>query len=316
MALDLQLNGARQLTALDYTSMGFAMKAITSMLSAVLIASALPGYASEPKADHRQLDEKQVNKLAEAGASKFGILWSGHLSGARERGVMAVTDGVTTLTTRAGSRTYIVHNTKEFPPSENNEFKGSDEELKQIGMKFLLASGARKEEIADMQILQQFTQVGEMMPDSKRVHVQQPAKSHRTLLIHRRVAGIDAVSSRLVLNADSAGRIAFMELSWPDISSDVLKHASKLRALVARRYKAPPLAGAEVEAVQPVLLNSPAVGFYNDTTAAIRVIYRPTSRQVGQKAVRYLNERGEDVALPRDVDPPREERVKRSGPKY
>jgi hypothetical protein len=64
-----------------------------------------------------------------------------------------------------------------------------------------------------------------------------------------------------------------------------------------------------------VLLNSPAVGFYNDTAAAIRVIYRPTAKQVGQKAVRYLNERGEDVALPRDARLLREAPVTREDPR-
>jgi hypothetical protein len=291
------------------------MKAFaTALLSAVLIAAILSGCASEPR-DPRQLDEKQVHKLAEVGAKKFDILWNGHLVGARDQGVMAVTDGVTTLTTRAGSRTFIIHNRKEFPPSENNEFKGSDAELKDIGIKFLIASGVKQEEIGDAQILQQFTQVGEKIAGSGQIHVQEPAKSYRTLLVHRRVEGIDAVSSRLVLNANSAGRIAFMELSWPDIHSDVLEHASKLREIVGRRYVAPPLAGAEVEDVQVVLLNSPAVGFYNDTAAAIRVIYRPTAKQVGQKAVRYLNERGEDVALPRDARLLREAPVTREDPR-
>jgi len=69
--------------------------------------------------------------------------------------------------------------------------------------------------------------------------------------------------------------------------------------------------GARVEAVQPVILHSPAVGFYDDATAALRVIYMPDERQVGQKAVRYVDERGIDVTLPRDVDPPREAPVQR-----
>jgi hypothetical protein len=46
-------------------------------------------------------------------------------------------------------------------------------------------------------------------------------------------------------------------------------------------------------------------------TAAIRVIYRPNAKQVGQEAVRYIDERGEDVILPRDLDRPREEALKR-----
>jgi hypothetical protein len=288
------------------------MKAFAAaVLSAVLISSILAGCASKPR-DPRQLDDQQVNALAEIGSSKFGIVWSGKLAGARDQGVTAVTDGVTTLTTREGSRTYIVHNRKDFPPSEASGFKGSDEELKTIGTKFLIASGAREEEIAGVQVLQHFTQNGEKIAAGKEVRVQEPKKSDRTLLIQRRVAGIDVVSSRLLLSANSVGRIAFMELSWPDFNSDVLQRAASLREIVGRRYVAPPLEGAEIEAVQPVLLHSPAVGFYNDTTAAIRVIYRPNAAQVGKKPVRYLNERGEDVALPRDVNLLREAPVKRA----
>ena len=47
-------------------------------------------------------------------------------------------------------------------------------------------------------------------------------------------------------------------------------------------------------------------------TAAIRVIYRPAATQVGQKAVRYVDEHGVDVTLPRDVDRVREGAVKRT----
>ncbi|HJV97214.1 MAG TPA: hypothetical protein VJ608_14305, partial [Albitalea sp.] len=136
-------------------------------------------------------------------------------------------------------------------------------------------------------------------------------KSHRTLMITRRIADVDVVSSRLMLNVDGAGRVAFMELAWPDISREVLDRAERYRKMVESQYVAPRLEGAEVESVQPVVLHSPAVGFYNDATAAIRVIYRPTARQVGQKAVRYVDERGEDVTLPRDVDRLREEPIKR-----
>lgn len=279
------------------------------VLCAVLIVGVLSGCVSVR--DPRQLDEKQIQELAEMGSSSFGIQWNGKLVGARERGVMAVTDGVTTLTTRAGSRTFIVHDRKDFPPSDSNEFKGSDEELKNLGKRFLMASGAKPAEIADLRILQQLTQVGERIGGSGDVQVHEAQNSSRTLLIGRRIDGIDVLSSRLVLHANSAGRIAFMELNWPDLGSEVLERAARLREIAGRGYVAPPLKNAEVESVQPVLLHSPAVGFYNDTTAAIRVIYRPTGEEGGKKAVRYLNERGEDVALPRDLDVPREKPVTR-----
>jgi len=134
-------------------------------------------------------------------------------------------------------------------------------------------------------------------------------------MITRRVAGIDVVSSRVMLHVDGAGRVAFMELAWPDIGSEVLDRALRLQRMVAAQYQVPSLEGAEVEAVQPVILHSPAVGFYNDATAAVRVIYRPNARQVGQKPVRCLDERGADVTLPRDVDAPREKPISRPTPR-
>jgi hypothetical protein len=278
----------------------------------LVMAGMLSGCATPQRIGAKQLDEKEASDLAALGTSNFGIRWEGRLSGGGERGVVAVTDGVTTLTTRTGNRIFVIHNRKEFPPSEQMGFKGSDDELKRIGVTFLRASGAREDEVADMQVLQQFTQSGEVVPATKVVRLQEPQRSHRTLVISRRVAGVDVVSSRVVLYVDGSGRIAFMELAWPDLNREVVDRALRYKALIDGRYAPPPMEGADVEAVQPVILHSPAVGFYNDATAAIRVIYRPNSRQVGQKPVRYVDERGDDVTLPRDVDRVREEPLKRA----
>jgi hypothetical protein len=280
-------------------------------VSALVMAFVLPGCATKPKPDERQLSERQVSELATLGTRDFGIKWEGHLVGAHERGVMAVTDGMTTLTTRAGNRIFIVHNRKEFPPTDETAFEGSDEDLKNIGMKLLLATGANKDEIAEARVLQQFTQSGETVPGSNEVKVSPPQLSFRTLMITRRIAGVDVVSSRLMLNADRNGGVAFMEMAWPDISREVLDRAMRYRELTANKFAAPPLEGAEVESVQPVVLHTPAIGFYNDATAAIRVIYSPHGEHVGQKAVLYVDENGKEVGLPRDVDRLREEPPRR-----
>lgn len=281
-------------------------------LSALAVACLFCACVSAQSHDGKQLDDKQVKELDAEGASNFGIKWEGRLVGAGDHGVAAVTDGVTTLTTRPGARIFIIHNRKGFPPSEQTAFKGSDAELKSVGMRFLRAAGAREDEVAEVRVLQQFTQSGEAEPGGKEVKVQPAQESYRTLMISRRVAGVDVLSSRLMLNADSAGGAAFMELAWPDISREVLDRALRYKKLIEDHYAAPGLEGGEVEAVQAVVLHSPAVGFYNDATAAIRVIYRPNAKQVGQKAVRYVDERGEDVTLPRDVDRPHEAPAKRA----
>src|SRR4051794_30110355 len=63
---------------------------------------------------------------------------------------------------------------------------------------------------------------------------------------------------------------------------------------------------AGVESAEPLILHTRGVGFYNDGTVATRVTYRPASPHVGRKAVRFVDETGEDVRLPRTMDLPRE----------
>jgi len=288
------------------------MKAFNYLgMTALAVVCALSACTTTPKKDPRQLDPKQASELAALGTRDFGIQWEGPLVGAHERGVVAVTDGVTTLTQRAGARVFIVHNRKEFPPTEQTAFAGSDAELADIGTKFLQAAGVGKDEIANTQVLQQFTQSGEVLPGGKEVKVLPPQKSYRTLMVSRRIGGVDVVSSRLMLNLDRAGRVAFMEMAWPEISREVLDRAARYQVLAAGKFVAPRVEGAEVESVQAVVLHTPAIGFYNDTTAAIRVIYRPISEQVGQKAVRYVDEQGKDVVPPRDIERLREPPVQR-----
>lgn len=278
----------------------------------VIAAALLAGCATPPTSAPRQLDETNAEELAATGSRDFGIKWEGRLIGASDRGVVAVTDGTTTLTNRAGERVFIVRNNKEFPPSDRAIFRGTDADLKNIGLKLLRASGAREDEVADVRVLQQYTQTAEVPPGNLPPRMTTLEKSHRALQIDRRIAGVDVISSRLLLNVDAEGRVAFMELAWPNISPEVLERSARLRRIATDRYTAPRMEGAEIESVQAVILHTPAVGFYNDATAAIRVIYRPTSPQIGQKAVRFVDERGQDVPLPRAIDPPREEALKRS----
>jgi hypothetical protein len=291
------------------------MNRLLPLLVSTLVAVGALSSCVSAQRDPRQLNETTANDLATQGTSQFGIQWEGRAVGASERGVVAVTDGVTTFTTRAGARVFVIHNRKAFPPGEAMTFAGSDDDLKNIGMKLLRGSGAREDEVADAQVLQQFTQVGQAGSSGQAVNVTPPQRSHRTLLVSRRLQGVDVVSSRLLLNVDRSGRPAFMELAWPDIGADVLERALRYKAFAASTFVAPRLEGADVESVQPVILHSPAIGFYNDATAAIRVIYRPTAAQVGQKPVRYLDDRGVDVPLPRDIDRVREDPVKRADTK-
>jgi hypothetical protein len=278
-----------------------ALTLACSMIATGALAQAISG---------ERLSADTVRSLGDTGAKAFCIQWQKDLVGASHKGVQAVTDGVTTLTVRPASRTYIVNNRKLTATPDALQFGGSDDALKDIGLRALASIGADKGEIAGVRVLQQMTQAG-YRDRAGKVALQPEKRSARTLLIERQVDGVPVVSSRAMFNVDRAGRIAFMEICWPALARDVVDRAHRLHEIAGSGYKAPPMAGASVESVSAVILHSPAVSFHDDATAAIRVVYRPDKESIGKRAVRYLDENGRDVTLPRQIDLLREEPVTR-----
>jgi hypothetical protein len=100
------------------------------------------------------------------------------------------------------------------------------------------------------------------------------------------------------------GALGWLEIHWPEITNTILMEAKVLQRLVKKRgYKAPNLPSAEVERIEVGVVHSPAIGFYMDIVPAIRLIYRAEDRGLGRKPVFYLDRHGEQIAMPRDIDP-------------
>jgi hypothetical protein len=283
------------------------MRLIASFLSGALaLSAALPCLGAEA------LDAGATRKLQALGSEAFGIKWRARVVGVSERGVTAVSDGVTTLTARPEFRAYIVHNRQATEGPGAVAFAGSDGALREAGLKFLRVADVDRTEIGDARILQQQVQTG--LHDRKRgiTKLDAARKGRRTLLVTRKVDDIPVVSSRLSVDLARAGRIALMELSWPAIPARVREEARGLRAALGADFKAPAMEGATIESRDVVILHSPAASFHEDIVAAIRVIYRPERKDVGKKPVRYVDAAGRDVPLPRETDPANEERLTRT----
>ncbi|MEP6767568.1 MAG: hypothetical protein ABJC61_02780, partial [Acidobacteriota bacterium] len=248
-----------------------------------------------------ELSKDETARLKDMGTKLFGIQWTGAVHGANERGVLAVTDGTTTLT-RRGTRTFIVNNRKASAAGDAKAFAGTDDALKKRGMRFLEAAGASPKEVLEAKVLQQMTATSY----GREGKLQPPKKGRRTLLVTRQIDGILVTSSRLLLDLDGSGRIVFMELSWPDVSPETLEMAKRLQQSSRGEFKPPAMESASVESMEPVVLHSPAVAFFDDQVAAIRVIYAPGREEVGKKPVRYLDAAGKDVPMPRQMEPLRE----------
>jgi hypothetical protein len=281
---------------------------------ACLALWAVAANAAEP------LSKRETARLREMGTKVFGIHWARTVHGAQERGVIVVTDGRTTLT-RRGARTFIIHekkatagehDKKATAAGDEKTFAGTDDELKRRGIRILEAIGAKSSDVLETRVLQQMTQAVYQEP-GREAKPEPARKGRRTLLVTRQVDGIRVPSSRLLLDLGANGRIVFMELTWPEISKETVETARRLQEVSRREYQPPAMEAATVESVQPVVLHSPAVGFFDDQVAALQVIYKPDRAEVGKKPVRYVDAEGRDVKLPRQMEALKDEPVQRKG---
>jgi hypothetical protein len=273
--------------------------------AATAMSLAAVAFSAEP------LDAERTRELQSFATNALGVLWEGKVQGVAERGVVAITDGGSTLTVREPAGVIILHNQRAMEKADPIGFRGSDERLKRHGAKLLDAARIDRQEVAEMKILQHFTQIGYKDPQAKSAVVQPAEKANRALLITRQIDTIPVYSSRLLLNLDRDEKIVLMELAWPPVSDKIRDEARHMRDRVARGFDAPKIEGATVESIEAGIIHSPAVAFYNDMSAVIRVVYKSEDPTIGKKAVRYLDLNRREVAMPRQIDPLKEEAVVR-----
>lgn len=279
------------------------------LLAAARIALTLGLVATGAAKGAEALNEDQVAKMQEMGSKVFGIRWAGKVHGGEERGARAISDGTTTLTAR-GERVFIVNNKKATASSKSPWFRGSDADLRKRGQHILAALDIAPEEIAEVRIMQQATRAGQRLPGGK-LKLTAIGKDRRTLLVTRQVKEVPVLSSRLLLDLDAKGKVAFLELSWPQLSATTLETAQRLNSVAHASFQAPALDNASVDSVRAVVLHSPAASFYDDQQAALQVVYRAEGSKLAKKPVRYVDAEGHDLPLPRQTDKLQEEPLKR-----
>jgi hypothetical protein len=209
---------------------------------------------------------------------------------------------------------YIIANRKAV--TDGGFFTGSDDELRRRGVDLLKGLGIDPKEVAEIKVLQQFIQRGLVNRQTRQMRAEPPRRDQRMLWATRAVNGIPVWSSRLLLTLDRQGRIAYFEMVWPRIDPKVLNDAQRLQR-IGTNFRAPEVANAKPEQVGAGILHSAAIGFFNDQTAAMRVIYRANRREIGKKPVYYLTAEGRPVAMPRNIEaPPAPQRARKGkGPK-
>jgi hypothetical protein len=217
-----------------------------------------------------------------------------------DRNVLSLTSKEICFAQRLDCRTYFVENQHYGHDRPHGVFHGTDEEQFAYSRELLKRLGISHEEIAKEEVFREFGQAAQIDLDTQQVIKVESARELRTFLhVTRQVEGCSVWSSHLKLGLTAKRKIGFLELHWPIIPDAVIREAKRLAFMVCNEWKTPEIPAAEVESVEAGIIHTPAVGYFLDTHAAIRVIYRSLDTNIGRKPMYHLDRHSEPVLLRR-----------------
>ena len=124
----------------------------------------------------------------------------------------------------------------------------------------------------------------------------------RFALLTRAIDGIPVWQSSVTLALTRDGTPGYLHLHWPEIPDRVLDAARKLQSAEGSGWTPPKIDYAEPESWRAGVLHSPAISLVLERVAAIKVVYRPITDEIGKKPVRFVDLDGLDVPLPRHFE--------------
>lgn len=217
-----------------------------------------------------------------------------------DRNVLSVASTDVCFAQRLDCRTYFVEHQRYGHDRPAGVFQGPDEEQFAYARALLKRLGISHEEIAKEEVLREFGQAAQIDPRTQQVIKVEPVRELRNFLhVTRQLEGSPVWSSHLKMGLTAEREIGFLELHWPIIPDAVLREAQRLSFKVCNEWKTPEIAVAEVESVEAGIIHTPAVGYFLDIHAAVRVIYRSLDPNIGRKPMYHLDRHGEPVLLRR-----------------
>ena len=215
-----------------------------------------------------------------------------------ERNVLSVAGDRVCFAQRLDCRTYFVENLDYGHDRPGGVFGGSDEEQLAYGRSMVERLGIAPEEIATEDVLREYGQAVELDPATGEVLQVTPSRELRSFIhLTRRVAGSAVWSSHLKLGLTAERTIGFLELHWPTIPDSVVRESQRLQRMVSSGWTPPELPSATVESIEAGVVHTPAVGYFLDVHAAVRVIYRSDDPSIGRKPMYHLDRHGSPVLL-------------------
>jgi hypothetical protein len=218
-----------------------------------------------------------------------------------------------TFSRRHDSRTLFAMDARYGQLREFGAWTGADRTAVAACRRVLRAARIPPREIESIEVVAEYGQVAERISDEE-FHLHEPLVIRKLARARRIVDGVAVWSSYATVGLTANGDVGKVEVHWPELSLATLKEAQVLGTLVRRGYDPPQLPGARPESAEAGVIHSPAIGFFMDIAAAVRVVYTSEDPNMGRKATVYLDRHGDPVTLPRDIEPARPNTVERPQP--
>jgi hypothetical protein len=227
----------------------------------------------------------------------FRITRGEFASAANISGVRAKT---LTFSRRHDSRTVFASNADYGYGRQAGAWSGADRTAAAACRQVLRSAKIPGGEIAAIDIQGEMSRTAERISDTE-VRVGEPSLLRKLARARRVVHGIPVWSSYATVGLTARGVVGSVEIHWPEVSETVLAEAGLLQQLVKRGFQPPEVKGGTPESIDAGVVHSPAIGFFMDIAAVIRVVYAVDQPGVGRKPVLYLDRHGESVEMPRSV---------------
>jgi hypothetical protein len=201
---------------------------------------------------------------------------------------------------RLDCRTYFAQRQRYGHDRPEGTFQGPDDEQFAYCRELCERLGISHDEIARSDVLREFGQAAQIDPQSNQVAEMTPRRELRTFMhVERQAKDVPVWSSHLTFGLTAQREIGFLELHWPAIPEAVIREARRLTEMVGNGWQAPEQTVAAVESIQAGIVHTPAVGYFFDVHAAIRVIYRSLDPNIGRKPTYHFDRHGVPVRLRR-----------------
>jgi len=252
--------------------------------------------------NQRQLTEIESSELIDRAGKVAGFDLARNPTFASAANLSGIRNDTLAFSQRRDSRTIFAHDTRYGYRRQLEAWRGSSRTATAACRRVLGAAGIPAKEIAEIQVVSEYGAVAERRTEHD-VRVERPELLRKLARAQRAVDGLPVWSSYGMVGLTGDGRVGQLELHWPWLSPEVLKEANVLRTIVQRGFQPGRVPGARVESIEAGIIHSPAMGFFMDVIAAIRVIYHADDPRVGRKPTVHLDRHGEFIERPRDIQP-------------